>query len=620
LIYVFDLIALAASCFSLYFITRAKKTYFLDSRFFIAIATVGFILYLVEATLTDILSIPNSIPIDTILFSVMGSSIGVASYLVKNIDQRNNARAANLGRFVSKPPRPFIFFLGVVLAWTLGSLIFQPWTLNQSEAGGTMYYYTYSEWYIIASTIFLVSFIALPVASFYRQSRTVRDKTASLSMKIISLCWATFPVFLFLPIATGGLFLPNSRSVGFLVDGFLFVLISFALREPTVLARMMTAGEAMSQVVGSRLETDTIVLYNSESDRRRLVETVVRDGLSVGNVVCRVTKSEVPFYRAVVKSVDQPERRGGKNSVTIQAIESALTESEDTTRPSSSLTYRELVDLDELGLSRSREVIDTITGLGRTVVNRRTERIWALNVDGAQAGVLDLLTSRNPVARVIDLARQRDVFSSLLGLKHQDILGQRLLLEYEPTSNYEEIVQKFVREFQANVESVAIFTNAGSPVYREFADQRNIRLFSFSTKTSTPSMITSEQILLPERDTSLLLDAVDKLLQAHSGRRIGIIFEVFTYLTLSLGFEKTYGVISSVVEMADSERAAILVLVNSDALEARTLSGMRGLFQSQLFFDSNGLRVVKRAGEEYGKALATDSLGEIHEPPGRIEV
>jgi hypothetical protein len=618
--YVFDLVALATSCFSLYFIIRAKKTYFLDSRFFIALATVGFILYLAEATLTDVLSIPNSISVDTILFFIMGSSIGFASYLVKSIDQKNNARTTNLGRFVSRPPRSFLFFIGVILAWALAGLIFQPWTLNQSDAGGTIYYYTYSEWYILASAAVLVSFIGLPVVSFYRLSRTVRDKTASLSMKIISFCWATFPAFIFLPIATGGLFLPNSRSVGFLVDAFLFVLISFALREPTVLARMMTAGEAMSQVIGSRLETDTIVLYNSESDRRRLVETVVRDGLSVGNVVCRVIKSEVPFYRAVVKSVDQPEHWAGRNSVTIQTIESALVEGEEPTGPSSSSTFRELVDLDELGLNRSREVIDTITDLDRSVVNRRTERIWALNVDGAQAGILDLLTSRNPKARVIDLARQRDAFASLLGLKHQDILGQRLLLEYQPTSNYEEIVQKFVREFQANVESVAIFTNAGSPVYREFAEQRNIRLFSFSTKTSTPSMITSEQILLPERDTSLLLDAVDKLLQAHVGRRIGIVFEVFTYLTLSLGFEKTYGVISSVVEMVDAERAAILVLVNSDALEQRTLSGIRGLFQSQLFFDSNGLKVVKRAGEEYGKSAATDTLGEIHEPPRRIEV
>src|SRR5437870_12823357 len=95
----------------------------------------------------------------------------------------------------------------------------------------------------------------------------------------------------------------------------------------------------------------------------------------------------------------------------------------------------------------------------------------------------------------------------MLKMKHQEILRNRLMLEYEHTSDYEAIVQKFVREFQANVESIAIFTSAGSPIYREFRDQRNISLFSFSTKTSSPARLSDEQVLLPERDTSLLLDA-----------------------------------------------------------------------------------------------------------------
>jgi hypothetical protein len=621
--YTFDLIgltALTASFCAFYFIIRTKRTYFLDSRFFIGIATVGFILYLIEAIVADILSQPVSIPLNTSLFCIMGSSTGVASYLLKNSDQRSNAGISELKRFVSKPSPPFLVFLGTVLAWTSVALIFQPWVVNVTSIGGTVYYYTYSTWYIVASAIVLVSFIGLPVVSFYQQSLTVRDKTASLSMKIISFCWAVFPLFLFFPIAAGGFLVAISQSLGFLADSFLFVLISFALREPTVLARIMAASGTMSEVVGSHLEMDTIVLYNTESDRRKLVETVVKDGVSLGqSVVCRVTKSEIPFYRAVIKTTELPDPRSGKNNVTIQPIETALSDPADVSRPDKSLTDRELVDLDELGLERSREVIDNVTALDRTLKSGRAGRIWALNVDGAQAGILDLLTVRNPTARVVDLARQRDIFSNLLSLKHQDILGRRMLLEYEPTSNYEEIVEKFVREFQANVESVAIFTNAGSPVYREFIEQRNVRLFSFSTKTSTPSRITNEQILLPERDTSLLLDAVDKLLQAHSGRKIGIVFEVFTYLILSLGFEKAYGVISSVVEMAESELATILVLVNSDALEPRTLSGIRGLFQSQLSFNSNGLEVVRLAGED-GKGGIIESLPEDHESPRRIEV
>ncbi len=584
--YIPDLLALMASCLALYFIVRTKKTYFLDSGFFMGVATVGFTVYLAETTVSDIIGRPVSALADTLLTSIMAISIGIASYLLKNSDQKTPGGISELKRFISRPPLQFLAYAIAVCAWTTAALISQPWTLNQTTAGGTIFYYTYQLWFVATSALLLVSYIGLPVVSFYRQSRMVREKTASLSIKIISMCWATFGVSLFFQIAAGGFLLPESQSIGFVADSLLFVLIAFALREPTILARIITSGEIVSQVVSSHSEVDAIVLYNTESDRRKLVETFVMDGLSTGqDVVCRVTKSEVPFYRAVLKSSDLPDASASRRRVTILPIEFAPALSSNVYDQSDlSRNRRELVDLDDLSLERTQEIIG------------------------------------NPRSRVIDLARQQDTFSNLLGLKHHGILGTRLLLEYEPTSNYEEVVQKFVKEFQANVESVAIFTNAGSPVYREFSEQRNIRLFSFSTKTSTPSRISNEQVLLPERDTSLLLDAVDKLLQAHTGRRIGIVFEVFTSLIISLGFEKAYGVISSVVEMAESELATILVLVNSEALETRTLSGIRGLFQSQLFFNSSGLKAVRLAGEEYGKGTrATESFSGVQEPPRGIE-
>lgn len=585
------------------------------------VATVGFTVYLTEATVSDIIGRPVSALADTLLTSVMAISIGIASYLLKNSDQKTPGGISELKRFISRPPLQFLAYAIVVCGWTVAALISQPWTLNETTAEGTIFYYTYQLWFVAASALLLVSYIGLPVVSFYRQSRMVREKTASLSIKIISMCWATFGVSLFFQIAAGGFLLPESQSIGFVADSLLFVLIAFALREPTIMARIITAGETVSQVVSSHSEVDAIVLYNTESDRRKLVETFVKDGLSTGqDVVCRVTKSEVPFYRAVLKSSDLPDVSPSRR-VTILPIEFAPALSSNVYDQSDlSRNRRELVDLDDLSLERTQEIVGSVTASDDAFGRERIGRIWAMNVEGAQAGILDLLTARNPRSRVIDLARQQDIFSNLLGLKHHGILGTRLLLEYEPTSNYEEVVQKFVREFQANVESVAIFTNAGSPVYREFSEQRNIRLFSFSTKTSTPSRISNEQVLLPERDTSLLLDAVDKLLQAHTGRRIGIIFEVFTSLIISLGFEKAYGVISSVVEMAESELATILVLVNSEALETRALSGIRGLFQSQLFFNSSGLKAVRLAGEEYGEATrATESFSGVQEPPRRIE-
>lgn len=436
-----------------------------------------------------------------------------------------------------------------------------------------------------------------------------------MSMRIISVCWGLFGVLAFLQIAVGGLFIPTSQSAGLVADSLLFVLIAFALREPTILGRIVTSGETVNQAVYSNLSTDTIVLYNTESDRRSLVETFVKDGLATGqDIVFLVTKAEVPFYRAILKGPSITDSSPGEHSITIQSIEGTLPPREiNGSHPVSiSRGKRELVDLDELDLDECRDIIGRITMRTSTIQSKRVGRIWALNVEGAHPGVLELLQEANPTARVIDLAMQQDAFSGLLNVKHQDILGNRLLLEYEPTNRYEEVVQKFVREFQANVESVAIFTSAGSPIYRQFRDQRNISLFSFSTKTSSPARLSDEQVLLPERDTSLLLDAVDKLLQSLSGKRIGIVLDVFTDIILSQGFEKAYGVLSSVVEMTESELVSILVLVNYSALEPRVLGAVQGLFRSQLLFDLEGLRVIKLRGSRQETGYDEEHLSAAH--------
>jgi hypothetical protein len=621
--YGLDVVALLASIVALCFIVRAKKTFFLDSGFFIGLADAGFVVYLAEATYADSVGIPVSAFLNTILVAVMAVSIGLASYLLSSGDSKNPGGIIEMEKFVLKMPRQFLVFLGVIIGWTLSALIAQPWMLNQVSMGGSTYFYfDYPAWYLGASFLLLISFIVFPVLSFYRQSRLVHEKTASMSMKIISACWSLFAISLFFQIAEGGLLLPTSQSVGYVGDSLLFVLIAFALREPTILARIITGGETVSQVISSHSETDTILLYNTDSDRRRLIETFIKDGLLTGQrMICRVTKAEVPFYRAILKA---PELQGfshGKPGVGIQPLEVGSAFSSmgiaERNQPGGD---RELVDLGELDLYHARELIDDLVGSDAYPGRSRIGRIWALNVEGAQSGILDLLMSKSPKSRMIDLAKQQDAFSDLLGLKHDTILGSRFLLEYDPTSDYEEMVQKFVREFQANVEPVAIFTNAGSPLYRQFNGQRNVRLFSFSTKTSTPARLSDEQVLLPERDTSLLLDAVDKLLQAHSGRHVGIVFEVFTYLILSLGFEKAYGVISSVVEMSESQAATILVLINSEALEPRVLSGVRGLFRSQLQFTSEGMTVVRLEKGERGTSHGTpepfsevdQSLREIH--------
>jgi hypothetical protein len=596
-----DLVALSASCIALVFTIRAKKTYFLDSVFFIIAANVGFILFLSDATTSDLLNKPSNPYLDTIFIALTAVSIGFASYLLRESDGKGGF--TELTRFLMSPPRALLAFLVVSIGWAAAALIWQPFTVNNLMSNGeTIYYFSYQDSYILVGSLLLASFIALPVFCFYKQSRRVQDRKASRSIRLISICWACFGIITFLQEALTGASASLVKGFVSLADGALFVLVSFALREPTILSRIVGGGEMIFQAVNSSSEEDTVVLYDTESDRKKLVERFVDDGIATGQeLIFYVIKSEVPFYRAILKGTAADHLRAKDSRMTIQSVDfgtgGALNDL--TVPPGFHRSRRELIDLGELSLDQCNFMISRVRALDDLPGPKRKPRIWALNVEEAQSGTLEALRGANPKARVRDLALQQDSFSKLLNAKHQGLSKSRILLEYDPTSNYEDAVQKFAREFQANVEPIAIFTSMGSPTFRQFRGQHNLRMFTFSTKTSTPSKVSEEHVLLPERDTSLLLDAVDKLLQANHGRLVGMVFDVFTDLILFQGFEKAYGVLSSVVEMSESESASTLVLINFTALDERSLNGIRGLFRSQAKYDMDGFRIVRTQNTGY---------------------
>ena len=617
-----DLLALSASCVALVFTIRAKKTYFLDSVFFIIAANVGFILFLSDITTSDLLHRPPNPYLDTIFIVLTAVSIGFASYLLRESEGKEGF--TELTKFLMRPPKALLAFLFVSAVWATSALIWQPFTVNSLVSNGeTIYYFSFQDWYILVGFLLLASFIALPVLSFYKQSRRVQDPKASSSIRLISICWACFGIITFFQAAVTGAYASLVKSFVSLTDGALFVLVSFALREPTILSRIVAGGEVIFQAVSSSSEEDTVVLYNTESDRKRLVERFVDDGIATGQeLVFYVIKSEVPFYRAILKGTATDRSYAKETQITIQSVDFATGNvmNDMTVPPGFHRSKRELVDLGELTLDQCNLIISKVRSLDNLPGPKRKPRIWALNVEEAQSGTLEALRQANPKARVRDLALQQDSFSKLLNAKHQALSKSRILLEYDPTSNYEDAVQKFAREFQANVEPIAIFTSMGSPTFRQFRGQHNLRMFTFSTKTSTPSKVSEEHVLLPERDTSLLLDAVDKLLQANHGRLVGMVFDVFTDLILFQGFEKGYGVLSSVVEMSESESASTLVLINFTALDERSLNGIRGLFRSQVKYDMNGFKVVRTqnvgySGFEGGRTAFEDenqgSLGRV---------
>ncbi len=603
-----DTLALLSGCGALFFVARVRKTYFLDSRFFIGIANIAFNIILVQDLVSDLILVPPSQSVFVVAIVVTAVSIGFASYIMEKDPATSGF--SELKSFLSRPPRALLTYLSVVAGWGVFGLLLEPWSLERSVNGVPAFYYSYQTWYLVLSSLLLIAFVGMPVANLYRQSTTLSDFTAARSLKIISFSWSGFGV-----VSLFQVIIPSTQAIGDIADGLLFVLVAFALREPTVLSRIISSHSPRSHAVVSSLAADAIMLYESDSDRRRLVEAFIREQWKSGRkAACYVTESDVPFYSMILKELSSSSSLGGVEEIPVRSIDRLSRSTSGESLQSMPERESQLLDLGEIGSEQSRLIIEAVRG--SSALPTKNTRVWVANREKTQPTTLGLIRDMNPKNEIVDQASRQNSFSSLLGLDQHDATECRLLLEFDPCGAFEDAVANFAEEVLSNGETVAIFTSLGSPVQRRIGNRPEFSLFSFSSKTSTPSRRSEREVLLPERESSLLLDAVDKLLQANKGQHVSLAFDIFSDLALLQGFEKAYSVLSSVLEMAESESATTLVLLNQTAHDERVLSGVRGLFVSQILCDTNGIRLVRFQRSEAHWRL-DDARSSLSEPSMR---
>jgi len=193
----------------------------------------------------------------------------------------------------------------------------------------------------------------------------------------------------------------------------------------------------------------------------------------------------------------------------------------------------------------------------------------------------------------IDLLEYTDAFSKLLNMPHEKIIGRKILLEFEPSSDYEKVVDSFAKETIANVEPIFVFTSRTSSICRHLAKQPKVKFFLTSASTSVPYSISENEVLLPVNNTSMFLDALDKVLETYADAKICFVFNIVSELLTSIGRQKTFLFLRHALNMLSSEKITGFFLLNTNAHEPEVISGIRGLFRDLLAYEQTGLRVVK---------------------------
>jgi hypothetical protein len=188
--------------------------------------------------------------------------------------------------------------------------------------------------------------------------------------------------------------------------------------------------------------------------------------------------------------------------------------------------------------------------------------------------------------RTVDLSESRDTFSQTVGLSHEEISGRKLLIESDPQTDYERVFKSLLGETASNFEKTVVFTRRDSPIYSLALRHPGTKIFVLTSRVSYPKMENENLFLLPTYDTSLLLDALNKTIEAYSGSTFTIIFDNISHFVFTLGPERTYSLVRQALELMVSNRITGFFSMNSKAHDQKVLSTFENMFDVEVIYES----------------------------------
>jgi KaiC/GvpD/RAD55 family RecA-like ATPase len=240
---------------------------------------------------------------------------------------------------------------------------------------------------------------------------------------------------------------------------------------------------------------------------------------------------------------------------------------------------------------------DKMIEVGGSFYSTCLVEITAINIEGmSEIQVRDILKTfnkgENPPTRLIDFLEYVDAFSKRIGLSHRELLGRKVLFEFDPASDYENIVDDFVKEAMANAEVTHAFTYAASTIHKCLAKYPAIKFFTISISTSTVQPKYENEVSIPD-NIDLILDFIVKITKTYSETNVFIVFDGLSELLISLDPERTLTSLRHALQILSSRRITALFLLNTSAHDPKTVSRLRSMFYNQLAHGKEGLQVLK---------------------------
>jgi len=221
----------------------------------------------------------------------------------------------------------------------------------------------------------------------------------------------------------------------------------------------------------------------------------------------------------------------------------------------------------------------------------------AINVEGiGEAQLAEMLKAfwvGTSYTVFIDLLEHTDAFSKHMGIPHKKLIGCKILLEFNPASDYEIVIDNLAKEAVANVCPIFVFTSTKSSLHALLAKHSAVEFFLLSPSISIPELTSENEILLPTKNTALILDSLSKVLEKHAHTNTFVVFDKISELIGLVGFDRAYKFLLYVLDMLSQTKATAIFLLNKSAHEPQVVSRIQGLFHNLLTYNKDGMEIVK---------------------------
>ncbi len=216
---------------------------------------------------------------------------------------------------------------------------------------------------------------------------------------------------------------------------------------------------------------------------------------------------------------------------------------------------------------------------------------WAVAISCAllaMFGLLFLYIQRRRKKARSHVIKKAGSFSAMFGMTHRQMVGKKMLLEIDPTSDYHLVLPSFISEAKTSDESLYVITNKNSAQHSSFSEEPHVRFLLLTSKTHYPQQISEKETLLPADDLSLLLDTCTKVQEAETKKAVNLLFDNFSDIILRCGFDKTYNFTRLLLEGLSSSRVTALFMFVPTAHDQEVSSSIRSLFRERLAYTNNG--------------------------------